>query len=670
LYQCPAPPGLVGKLLLTGRALVIFDGLDELLDTSRRANVTTRVERFCTEYPLAQALVTSRLVGYDQARLDDRQFASYRLGDFGDDQVSEYVRKWFAQEDGIEEAGAERWATAFLEESAGVPDLRANPLMLSLMCILYRGEGSLPRDRAEVYDQCATLLFRKWDARRRIHLDLRAGHLLEPALQHLAWWLFTRSKAQSAVTERELVDETTNFLHGRGFESEDQAKEAAYEFVDFCRGRMWVFSDTGTTATGEALYSFTHRTFQEYFAAAHIAYSCDTPERLADTLAPRVARVEWEVAAELAVQIKDKTSHLGAQRVYTVLLGERRRAAKGRSGVLQFLARCIRSVDPSPGIVRELTREILDHLFAGDLNDPVRHLPLSWLLASCANYRNIVSDSIRAKIAAMVQSGDPSIHLNGLRLTVWLANVVAWHPDEGYPCASGMLLDFWQECAAENSHIYADLVVAAAAHDTGIRHAALFYGLITVNHALELPGGLLPLFQGQSIGIGESAIAPYLMTQVRAVALGWYGSAATPDLDSPDRPVADLADFGYYLLNHPRLPWVTGSPMEWLDFFRRDLPEHEVQRPDLDSATYLGAAATLLITTEVMAIAVLPKEARQRLGPLSDLYPYIARRRLKRDNQLPELPVPEGFRQVFRDWADGKVDFVGQADADEGPASE
>jgi len=60
----------------------------------------------------------------------------------------------------------------------------------------------------------------KVGARRRIHLDLRAGHLLEPALRHLAWWMFTRSQTQFAVTESELVDQTAAFLRGRGFESE------------------------------------------------------------------------------------------------------------------------------------------------------------------------------------------------------------------------------------------------------------------------------------------------------------------------------------------------------------------------------------------------------------------------------------------------------------------
>ena len=101
LYQCPAPAGLVDLLLLTGRAVVIFDGLDELLDTSRRADVATRVEHFSAEYPLAPVLVTSRVVGYDQARLDEAQFTSFRLGNFRDEDVAAFASKWFALEDGV-----------------------------------------------------------------------------------------------------------------------------------------------------------------------------------------------------------------------------------------------------------------------------------------------------------------------------------------------------------------------------------------------------------------------------------------------------------------------------------------------------------------------------------------------------------------------------------------
>ena len=133
---------------------------------------------------------------------------------------------------------------------------------------------------------------------------------------------------------------TTDFLHNRGFESEDDARASAREFIQFTRGRMWVFSEVGTTATGERLYAFTYRTFLEYFAASRLAYSCDTPEDLARALASHIARGEWDVVGELAVQIKDSTSQDGARRIYEVLSDESTRGSSThRSNIGKFLAR-------------------------------------------------------------------------------------------------------------------------------------------------------------------------------------------------------------------------------------------------------------------------------------------------------------------------------------------
>jgi predicted NACHT family NTPase len=126
---------------------VIFDGLDELLDTSRRRDVSDRVEQFCSAYPLTRVLITSRVVGYEEASLDNEQFSCYRLGGFGEVEVTEYADKWFAVQDNFTPAEAENESRAFLAESTGASDLRCNPLMLSLMCILYRGAGSLPLAR-------------------------------------------------------------------------------------------------------------------------------------------------------------------------------------------------------------------------------------------------------------------------------------------------------------------------------------------------------------------------------------------------------------------------------------------------------------------------------------------------------------------------------------------
>ena len=77
----------------------------------------------------------------------------------------------------VEQGESPTRAKAFLAESASVPDLRFNPLLLSLMCILYRGSGSLPGDRASTYAKCAELLLRKWDEQRDLYQQLRADHL-------------------------------------------------------------------------------------------------------------------------------------------------------------------------------------------------------------------------------------------------------------------------------------------------------------------------------------------------------------------------------------------------------------------------------------------------------------------------------------------------------------
>lgn len=431
-YQAAPPTGLVESLLFGGSALVIFDGLDELLDTSARSEVTAIIERFCAEYPLTRVLVTSRVVGYDQARLDDRQFECYQISGFDTDQIIDYVRKWFACQDGIDPGEAD----SFLEESAGADDLRSNPLMLALMCILYRGEGSIPRSRPEVYEKCATLLFHKWDAARKIHANLRARNLIEPALRYLAHWLFTRAEAQPAVTEQELVSQTTRYFLSRGFEQHADAEVAAQEFVEFCRGRLWVFTEAGTTGRGEPLYAFTHRTFLEYFTAAYLASIHDSPEQLARKLAGRVAKSEWDTVAQLAIQIKDHASERGADRIFQTLLADRRHhTAKASGNILGFLGRCTAFAELAPATTRNLAARTFAHAVI-DTTDDQLVAPLGWLMVSVqGDLRDHVASELEARVAALVESSDGQDHILGLRLALQLYNAPfaiqrgdeAWH---------------------------------------------------------------------------------------------------------------------------------------------------------------------------------------------------------------------------------------------------
>lgn len=655
VHQCQPPEGLVNRLLLTGHALVIFDGLDELLDASHRVGVAQVIEQFCSEYPLAEVLVTSRIVGYDQARLDDRQFSVYRLGSLTDDQISEYAHKWFRQE-AIPVGEAERWASAFLAESAIVADLRATPLMLSLMCILYKGEGSLPRNRAQVYQQCATLLHRQWDARRRIHPPLRAGRLVEPTLRHLGWWMINLGDARAVVPERNLVAEITRFLYGRGFETEEDAQDEAWEFIRIFKGRMWVLSDVGV-AESESLYAFTHRTFLEYFAAEHLAYSHDSPENLAEALMPRIADNEWDMLGEVAIQIKDRTIDQGGRRLYDVLLGNCESISiAGRSAVLQFMGRCLRSIDPTPAMARKLTSTVLDHLFSGNPNDKVYYLPLCWLMANSELYKDVVSDEISTRINAMVESSSSATRRNGLRLAIWAPYGITWFGDNGpHLDRQSPLARYWRDRRDDNVRSHAELIVAAATDDLGMRNTALWADLITVDQASLMPGGLGPLLQHWPTGIFGGQWGGELLSAARNIATGYHARG------SPSYTVqaTQLTMLGRYFAEHPTPPWITGAVHVWPGFFAGSSFSDGQSEQPLDPMLYLGTAASLLIAAEAATDKVPPREGAQWFGPLNGLYAYIQRRwRCLPDESLPKLPVSDDLAVVFHNWAIGRVHFI------------
>ena len=665
LYQSPAPDGLVERLLLTGRAVVIFDGLDELLDTSRRRDVSDRVEQFCAAYPLAPVLVTSRVVGYDQARLDDAQFTCYRLGGFGDDEVAQYAAQVvLVRRRASPPAEAAAKAAAFLAESANATDLRANPLLLSLMCILYRGAGSLPGDRAGLYARCAELLLRKWDEQRDLYRKLGSDHLVEPTLRYLAWWLFTREDGQSAATERELIAKAAEFLYERGYETEEQARAAAREFVEFCRGRMWVFSDAGTTADGEKLYGFTHRTFLEYFAAWHLAVASESPEDLARTLAPNIAAGEWTTVAELAIKLKSEASDRGADRVYAALL-DPALGFSGASPLLEFLAELLPTARPAPATVRSLTRALLGHAPLSVPGVYVDLRPLDSLLARGGNYRNVIAEEMSGHIARLVACGDARDRF-GLRLAV----AMLW-PQTGFD-------EFWQGWAKEECRLYLKEITSVATGDRKFRVLALFAGALGPADALAMPGGLDVLatvtlnmrltMTGPGYQHARRLVA-LMPSGVIAVAHGLVGTELMVMSDAGELN-SWVTAIGQHLIAQPELPWVISSPERASDlerfggngdWEREDRPR---ELPDLEQDGNLGTAAVLCLAIELGGIKVAdPSQDPDAItepghGSTRALARYIARRAGVEAGELPDLPVPAEFRHVFRDWAANRVNFV------------
>jgi predicted NACHT family NTPase len=255
-------------------------------------------------------------------------------------------------------------AKNYIEESEIVPDLRSNPLMLALMCNIYRGENYIPQNRPDVYEKCTTMLFERWDKGRGIHVSLPFEAIIKPAMMYLAHWIYANESLQGGVTERDLIIKATDYLCGRRFEDRDEAERAAREFIEFCRGRAWVFTDTGTTKTGEKLYQFTHRTFLEYFTASHLVRIYPTPDRLGKMLLPKIALREWDIVAQLAFQIQNKNVEGAGDELLMMLIDPiNHETDKIKWNMVSFAGRCLEFLIPIPKVTRSITSASIDMLF-------------------------------------------------------------------------------------------------------------------------------------------------------------------------------------------------------------------------------------------------------------------------------------------------------------------
>lgn len=437
-YQITPPKGAIDYLLSCGRLLVIFDGLDELVDTEDRQAIRDSIELFCNRYPHTTVLVTSRELGYSQAPLD-RSFTVLHLNGFSPGQVREYVMKWFRND--LDLTSGERTATAlaFLHDCESVDDLCRNPLMLALLCNIYRFGGYIPENRPLVYQKCAEMLFERWDRARHIFVPFSFMREVSPSVMFLAFWIASHQSRQNGVPESVLIARTADYLRSR-FEEPDVAEQRARQFVEFCcKGRAWVLSDTGMRQDGEPLYQFTHRTFMEFFAASYVVRNYGSPQALLAFLSPKIVSQQWDVITQLAFHLLSERVEGGDDELLDGLL---QRALKDNEHSLQYLSFAYRSLaflSPSQAMLARLTdvcvTDSIDRLSTGRLVLPDLDL-FGTLLSSSRSTRVFVARRIREALVREIHGHDENRALIALEIAFSLVTHDL--------CRDASLARFWE----------------------------------------------------------------------------------------------------------------------------------------------------------------------------------------------------------------------------------
>jgi predicted NACHT family NTPase len=254
--------------LQAGKALVMFDGLDEVFDPGKREDVITDIHRFTNEYPKVQVIVTSRVIGYKAQRLGDAEFRHFILQDLEAEQIQDFIYRWhkLTFNDEADKLRKLERLQRGIATSKSIAELAGNPLLLTMMAILNRNQ-ELPRDRAELYNQASRVLLHQWDVERALIEDKRLDPKTidykdkQAMLRQVAYYMQTSEKglAGNLISASDLEKILTDYLKTIEF---DKPRETAKVMINQLRTRNFMLCFLGAD-----YYAFMHRTFLEYFCA-------------------------------------------------------------------------------------------------------------------------------------------------------------------------------------------------------------------------------------------------------------------------------------------------------------------------------------------------------------------------------------------------------------------
>jgi HEAT repeat protein len=250
--------------LVEGKALLLLDALDETVIGKTKEEseesylrVAKAINDLSSRYNQSPIIVTVRKASYSQ-RKHLNNFTELEIMDFRSKDIKQFVNNWFASNLDLQKRANVYDLLGRLERNPRIQALAANPLLLSLIIIVYEAQLDLPDRRSELYKQCVATLLTEWDKHRDIHRRSEfEPEQKKKLLEEVAWHFHLQG--QCYFPEDELLTVIATFLK-RVTGRPDQNQQILAEIT----------AEHGLLKEQiKGLYGFLHLTLQEYFVALY-----------------------------------------------------------------------------------------------------------------------------------------------------------------------------------------------------------------------------------------------------------------------------------------------------------------------------------------------------------------------------------------------------------------
>lgn len=270
------PDGWIGKLLKNNRAILLFDGLDEI-SPARREETYDFLEQIISRHPHIRVLLTARNSVHDDL---DCGYANYEIMPMKTKNIKRFVSYWHRsvlRRDAVENdktiTALQRNLVIKIVENQSLKTLARNPLLCAMICALnYVNGQQLPNDKIELYDKCCEMLMDGRDSQRQIDSSIYQNlskldySRRRKVLEELAFWMM--NCGVSSETWKNVLGFFEHLFRDTSIFDKD-TKCNAEMLLNYFVDRSGIIREPE-----KGIIDYVHKTFMEFLAVKSICRNC------------------------------------------------------------------------------------------------------------------------------------------------------------------------------------------------------------------------------------------------------------------------------------------------------------------------------------------------------------------------------------------------------------
>ena len=264
---------LFTEKLENNKLLVLIDGIDEINQISLRHKVVNKLNAFIAQFPKIKIIVSSRIVGYKETRLNGF-FNHLQVAPFKKEQIQTFVKNWYlsisSSSDKDTNSALKKADELYnsIKENQSVLKMASNPLLITIIALIYYKGNSLPEKRASLYDIATSTFLENWvnqrDSKKSSNFD---KDLLIEILAPISFHIhqnYTTGLISESELKLKLTEENKKI---NPYLSITETRQDVKDIINFLREDAGFLFEKGLDDNGESMFGFIHQTFQEYFTA-------------------------------------------------------------------------------------------------------------------------------------------------------------------------------------------------------------------------------------------------------------------------------------------------------------------------------------------------------------------------------------------------------------------